>query len=208
MDRTDYTKPRTKDNILTDNEVQSVLDACSTHTESFSFRSLVYVGFRVSEFVHMRKDWVNWEENIITIPSRMKCNCNPCERELRNKKKEITKPSGYWQPKTAAGARTIPVVPEYKAHLNWFYKKHSKVMEIYSWRQYVNNLLLDLEDRTDLHHRLFPHCLRGTFATMLARKGFTPYEIMTILGWERLDEAMYYVKLAGTVIKESFKRKW
>ncbi len=208
MTRKDYSKPKTKENILTDPEVDAVLDACATRLDDFSFRSLVYVGFRVSEFTHMKKDWVNWPREIITIPSRMKCDCTPCREEYRNKKNKITKPSGYWQPKTPAGARTIPVVPEYKDQLKWFYKDHREVMEVYPWRQYVNRLLTDLEDRTDLHHRLFPHCLRGTFATMLARKGFSPYEIKDVLGWERIEQAMYYVKIAGTMMKESFDRKW
>jgi site-specific recombinase XerD len=208
MVRTDYSKPRTKENILEDREVKSVLDNCATPLESFTFRSLVYAGFRVSEFVHMRKTWVKWTRGVMVIPSRMKCNCKTCERELINKNGTVTKKSGYWQPKTPAGARAIPIVPEYKDHLTWFYQDHKEVMEVYPWRQYVNNLLNDLEDRSDLNNRLFPHCLRGTFATMLARKGFSPYEIKDVLGWERIEEAMYYVKVAGTMMKDSFDRKW
>lgn len=59
-----------------------------------------------------------------------------------------------------------------------------------------------------IEHHVFPHALRGTFATILASKGFDIYEVKDVLGWKSIHPAIFYINLAGARIKKSFEEKW
>ena len=36
----------------------------------------------VSEFIHMRRSWIDWKIGLIRIPKMQKCSCKYCERKL------------------------------------------------------------------------------------------------------------------------------
>lgn len=199
-------KPRTKENILGEREILRLTGIKKGEYEEFAFMVLLFTGLRVSEFVHMRSSWVDLERRLITIPARQKCSCVECRRRDRRRRNLKPADRGYWKPKTAASVRTIPVVPEIQGILRRFFKDHEEVLEAFPSREYVNNVLKRLQDRSGI--RLFPHALRGTFATMMAEKGFTPFEIQDALGWASVQTAMDYIKLSGSAIKTAFARKW
>jgi len=189
-------KPRTKENLLRDREITALLGLRKDEFEDFAFRVLLYTGLRVSEFVHMRRSWVDLGAGVITVPERQRCSCMECRYAGRE----------FWTPKTAASARTIPIVPEVRGVLRDFFRDHEAVLEVFPSRQYVNNALKRLGRRAGV--RLFPHALRGTFATMLAERGFTPFEIKDALGWASIDVAVEYIKLSGSTLKRAFEEKW
>jgi len=63
--------------------------------------TLLYAGLRVSELCHMRRDWLNFEENTLTVPMRQFCQCWECRKHR----------DGTWRPKTKKGAREIILHP-------------------------------------------------------------------------------------------------
>ena len=206
--REDYRKPKTRENVLEEEEIEKLLAAVKTKLEEFIVKVLLYTGLRVSELIHLRRDWVDFKHEKISVPERQPCGCETCERVLRNKKGKITKPSGFWQPKTPEGAGTIPMVPEVKPILKWFLNQHEEVMNVFPYRQYINNTLKKVVKRVKLGHPVFPHALRGTFATILADKDFDVFEIKDALRWKTIQPAIFYVKLSGERLKRVFGEKW
>lgn len=191
-----YSKPKTKENLLGDREIIKLNGIKKDKNEEFAFMVLLYTGLRVSELIHMRRSWLNLWRGFINVPERQRCGCMECRYLGRV----------YWRPKTADSARAIPVVPEVRGILRRFFEDHEAVLEVFPSRQYVNNVLKRLQDRSGV--RLFPHALRGTFATMLAEREFTPFEIKDALGWKSVDVAISYIKLSGTTLKRAFQEKW
>jgi len=186
-----------------------------TEQEKFVFTILLYTGLRASELIHMTRKWIDYKRHFIIIPDEQICNCYKCKSnrkylskkhadDLNEHQKLIMK--GYWVPKTISSARTIPIVPEARAVLYPFFKEHKTVMEIFPLTQYLNYTLTKIQKRCKI--KLFPHCLRGTFATMLARKGFNQFEITDVMGWADINVAVFYIKLSGIVLKEAFEKKW
>jgi len=233
-------KPKTKEHILLPEQIDKINKNIKSSEEDFVFNSLLNSGLRISEFVHLRKTWINFNRNLIKVPEAEKCSCKGCEykrlqvlrkqksfvkdvndeieestyrgRTRRRKKRNKLSAhqemvlKGYWVPKTKASIRTIPVVPEAQEVLYPFFKQYKKVQDVYPWRQYVNNILNKLSKRSKI--KIFPHCLRGTFATMLATKGFDAFEITDVMGWSDINVAIFYIKLSGTVLKNAFEEKW
>ena len=120
-------KPRAKDNILSMHERDVLVKSARPGQEELIVRGLLYTGMRVSEFLHMHSDWINWGEGIIHVPRQIPCRCSASCREPRYKyykrdqktKKRIRlktpvldKPADTWQVKTSAGERPIPILPE------------------------------------------------------------------------------------------------
>ena len=169
---------------------------------------LVYTGMRVSEFIHMRQSWIDWEMELIRIPKMQMCGCRECKRELKNRKGQISKPSGVWKPKTSEAVRAIPIVPEVEETLRRFFLKHEEVMEFIPSRGAAYYHIRGIAGRAGIEHPVFPHVARGIFATLLARKGFNAFELMSTMGWKSIKTAEDYIKLSGSAFKQAFREKW
>ena len=113
-----------------------------------------------------------------------------------------------WKPKTKRSARSIPIVPEIRQLLQDFFSKHVSVMTVISNRIAAYKILRSLGERTGLDHRLFPHALRGTFATILAAKDFNRDEIQEALGWTSSRTAEDYIRISAARLTKAFKTKW
>lgn len=53
---------------------------------------------------------------------------------------------------------------------------------------------------------LYPHSLRGRAATNLARKGMSAINLKKIMGWENVDAALEYVKIAANDLETELRR--
>ncbi|NVM24266.1 MAG: site-specific integrase [Desulfobacterales bacterium] len=208
MKRQSFAKEKTKENLLTDIEVDQLKGACQGFIDIFLVSMLLYTGMRVSELIHMRQGWIDWEMKLIRIPREQACSCSECKREFRNKKGKVTKPSGVWMPKTPDAIRSIPIVPELEDLLQRYLREYETVREIIPSRGAAYYRLRRISRYAEIGHPVFPHALRGTFATILARKQFTSSEMMSTMGWKSIAAADSYIKLSGAAVKQAFKKKW
>ena len=208
MKRQIFYKSKTKENLLTDLELEQLMDACRGFIDIFLVSMLFNTGMRVSELVHLKRDWVDWDLGLIHVPKEQVCACVFCQRELKNVKEVVTKPSGVWRPKTPEAVRPIPIVSEIRGLLKEFFTRHNEVIEIIPSRGAAYTRLKRITQRTNIEHNVFPHAARGTFATLLARKGFTGFELIRIMGWKSIKTAEDYIKLSGAAVKQAFKEKW
>ena len=99
-------KPKVEDNILDAKEQEKFLESARSFEGKLLAYGLLYTGMRVSEFIHMKRGWLNWGKKnppkyygAIEIPKEMRCDCYEC-KDKRN---------GYWRVKTKRSARTIPI---------------------------------------------------------------------------------------------------
>ncbi len=199
-------KPHTKDYILDDSDIRKVEKALRSDLERLVVLGLLYSGMRISEFIHFSRNWIRWSEGLIRVPRQQSCKCYECKKVLVNKRGEVTKPSGVWKPKTVDSVRPIPIVPEVEQVFKEYFKRHHSIMDIISSRVYAWMILKNVEKRSGV--KLFPHVLRGTFATILATKGFTVEEIKEILGWRSFKTADEYIKLSGVRVQKAMREKW
>jgi len=193
--RTRYVKPRTKDHLLDEPKIEIVKAAVKTEQEKFLLWILLYTGLRISEFTHMKDTWIDWNKQLIKIPESQTCYCYEC-----------IKKDNTWHPKTKRAARAIPIVPEIKQQLQEYFQEHKDIMELISDRIMAYKLIQKVSKRAKI--KLFPHCLRGTFATMLATKNFNVFEIQDCLGWNNPKTAAEYIRLSGAQVSKAFNEKW
>jgi len=211
VNRENYEKSATKENVLNDDEIAALLEAIKTQREEFVVKGILYTGLRESAFHHMTRDWLDFDRQLIRVPRKQRCTvCKSCKQARYSKSGNVTKEPDTWVPKTTAGTRTIPMVPEVQPILDWYFNQQNNetVMQQYRWRQDLYNTVKKVAKRTKIKHPVFPHALRGTFATILALKDFDVWEIKDVLGWKTIQPAMFYVSLAGEQIKKSFEEKW
>ena len=69
-------------------------------------------------------------------------------------------------------------------------------------------LIKEISKRAKLEKQVFPHSLRGSFATILAGKGFDTFSIIRSMGWRNIRMADTYINLTPNMILKTFKEKW
>jgi integrase len=197
-------KSKSRDNVLTPDEREKLIKACLDEQESLVVHGLLFTGMRVSEFVHMKRSWIDWKDGVINIPHHQPCKCGQeCMEPRKNKAR------GCWQVKTKSAERPIPIVPELKPLLQSYFAQHETVMETIYSRVYAWKLLQGVGKRARLRHKVFPHALRATFATILCEKGLENAVILKdLMGWRKLDMASEYIKLTGTAMKKQVDKIW
>ena len=170
-----------KQDSLNPQEIDMLWSVCTGVRDRFIVALLILAGLRVSELVHLRRAWVNFDENTITVPVRQTCDCWEC----------INKRDGQWKPKTKHGERTIRIHPQLKPILGEFLAGRDGLGLT---RQRVWQRLKDLCRRAAILHNVYPHSLRSTCAIELAHRGISSAALQYLLGWAKLASAEAYVR--------------
>ena len=226
-----YEKPEARKHLLEESQIERVEKHIQTDEERLIFYGMLFTGLRVSEFLHLRRSWIDYKNNHLIVPEAQPCNCKGCikiRNDLRKKliryqenNKTITKKKqkryelvleGNWLPKTPYSARTIPIIKNAKEVLYPYFKEHNLMLEAFPLRQYINTILTNLSIRAfgkpqKNKKKLFPHALRGSFATMLARDNITSIGITRALGWADINTARFYLDLTGAALDDEFAKK-
>jgi len=155
------------------------------------------LGLRIGEIIHMGETWVDFENEIITIPSYEPCDCNYCIKYMKRKVKcknitpqEVMKEC--WKPKTEAGARSIPFGfdPEVREVLEKFMTKYKKCP--LSARQ-IQHRITQLEELAGVSH-ITSHALRAYAITKFAYDGVNTATLQTVMGWNDLSTADTHIR--------------
>jgi len=201
-------RPKTLENVLTTEEVDLLKQNAVSVREKLIVNGLLYTGMRINEFIHLNRDWIDFKAHHIRIPGSMPCQCRYCGVPEVNSKGKITRPAGVWRPKTVQGARLIPIAPEVLPWLKEYFGTFKSVMQMIPSRGSAHYHLKMTAQRAGITHPVFPHALRGTFASTLAMKGFDPFEMKEIMGWKGIEASSSYVRLFGDHIQKVFDKKW
>jgi len=149
-----------KEDALNPQQVDDLLLACISIKDKFIISCLLFAGLRVSELAHLKRSWVNFDENTITVPVKQFCSCWEC-----NKKRD-----GEWRPKTKQGVRTIRIHPELRPILEEYLAANDGINLT---RQRLWQVVKKLSNQAKILHNSYPHCLRSTCAIELAHKGIS-----------------------------------
>lgn len=164
---------------LTEAQLQKLWSACYEITDKVLVGLLAFCGMRVGEVCHLKLNWIREQE--IHIPSSMPCQCWECSGR------------GFWQPKSRAGIRTIPIPAFLKPILAEYLQQHPEGLQ--KRRQAAWYRIQWLANKAGIP-QAFPHSLRATCATILASKGFTAVELCAYFGWTRITMGEHYIQIA------------
>lgn len=189
---------KTRQNLLSERELRRILNACGNPQERLVIWGLAYSGMRISEFIHLRKDWIDFDDGLITIPPTQ-----PCEKHY-----ECRRNGGLWKPKTPDSARSFPLLPELKPILEEYFADHTEIAELIPNRTQAWRIVKRVTNRAGIKKRIFPHVFRGTLASILAGKDFDTLAIQSFMGWRSVHTADQYVRISPDRLKSLVARKW
>lgn len=190
---------KTKKNLLTPREREKLLSSIRNFRESLAVYGLMYTGMRISEFLHMKRSWVDFKGEWIRIPAEQECSCPDCKRDK----------DGVWKVKVPEAERRIKLLPGVKPILRKFFDEYGdQIMDMLKDRRRAWQIVKSVAKRADISHRVFPHALRGTFASILAGKEFTVYTIKAMLGWKSFKTADEYIELSPDRQEKEIEKKW
>ena len=170
------------DHALNPDQIQQLVTSCQTLEEKTLVKLPLYCGLRSGEVAHLRASWIT-PEGHLKVPREQPCNCWECSQ---------SKHSGHWQPKTKAGARTLPIPPQLYPDLMAFLKKSPEGCGL---------------TRVNVYHHIkhslkvaglsnsYPHSLRATCLTILAANGMSAPALAAFAGWGNLAVAQSYIDL-------------
>lgn len=191
QDRKPGDRRRARDDILTPDELARL----QHHAESTREQAWVLLmskwGLRASEAAHVNPKWVSTQNGTLTIPAR--CRCPTC------------KDGDAWDPKTTAGARTLPL----QDHDPETWTAVLAYVQDYSHdpcsRQAVGKAVKRVADRALIEARIYPHALRATAAQQLADAGLTAHQLCRILGWKDARSARPYVDASKASVERALE---
>ena len=67
MPRANFKKSKAKENLLSNKQILRIKQEIEYEDEQILFYGLLYTGMRISEFIHMRSDWLDFDEMLIKI---------------------------------------------------------------------------------------------------------------------------------------------
>lgn len=193
---------------LEESELDNVIEAAADHTErvEYTIRTLARTGMRVSEFTHMTEAWLDPKSDPprIRVPTHEPCDCTDCMQKAEQST-ELDE-SDYWKPKSASGARTIPVAHD-KAWrtLESFLEKNGQVQV---GRGAVWSRVKKVEAAVDLPEPLTPHIFRHTYGTQSVSRGMDITRLKDVLGHSDISNTQVYVTLSGDVVADAVADAW
>lgn len=194
-------------NILSDEEWDSLITVCKHSKETLENEFLVRMGrdlgCRIGETGHARKEWFDFNENVIRIPPHQPCPCGYCILQYTQRMKipkttknisieEVKK--WQWQPKSKAGARSIYFGnnPETTKVIHQFFAKYDRWPYSVNVAEHRSRKLFNLAGLDDHTY----HDLRKTHATERAAK-LSLFQLMDVMGWDDINVAKKYVRFRG-----------
>lgn len=161
------------------------------------------LGMRAGEISHIRESWVDWDRNVIQIPSHEDCDCGYCYKQARQAMtydEDLTLDEAMkhrWQPKTTTSARSIPF--DFDEQIAAVIRAFFSIYDEYEHsRVSVNRRIDRVAEQAGIGpDHVYPHALRATAATFHAYRGLGAAALQSLFGWSQLTTAQKYVRLSG-----------
>lgn len=187
-----------KDDSLKDEEIEQLIAVAQTPKDKLIILLAAYTGMRASEIAHIKKSWLNYNigKGVIIIPKEQACSCGECKKYR----------AGIWTPKTKKGSRIIPLLDVRLKDMckSWFLLYDG----LGSNRWNVWHRIKTLARKANLLTRVYPHCLRATFASKLAHLNLSSSSLKYFQGWANIKTAESYIEDSGARALDELKEKW
>jgi integrase len=209
-----------KEDALNEREFELLLEGAQLLSQSdyyydadpeMTIYTLGRLGLRRSELAHLREDWIDFRQQMISIPSHEPCtlgrDSGPCGDCIQAAKQRVKFSDGeldiadalrwMWAPKTEAGAREVYFGHDTRAQM--FLERYFNSDEYNRYQASGTAINRRVHKAAGLAPELdsaavYPHALRATAATnMIATQDLDVYQLCQVMGWERLATAETYI---------------
>lgn len=161
------------------------------------------LGLRAAEISHLRESWIDWDRDMIEIPSFQECSCGYCKSQSRQSVQRTgisydEAISRMWSPKTPTSARAVPFdfTQRVRDTVEAFFFGRDEYPKS---RSSINRRVDDAAEAAGWNtSRVYPHSLRATAATWHAYQGLPAPALQSLFGWSKISVAQKYLRLSGS----------
>jgi integrase/recombinase XerD len=166
---------------LSDDEVNRLTNACEIFQEKFVIWTLLDTGLRVSEFTHLTKENIQWQERRLIIYGK----------------------GGLYGKKTKR--RILPMTEGVRRLIDHHFAEHDNMgMSIRT----IQRIVKEVANKGGISKPVTPHVLRHTFSVNCIKKGISTRALMAPLGHDRLTTTEIYLNLSPEDAIREFQSKW
>lgn len=166
---------------LTQDEANSLANACKTHEEKLIIWCLLDTGLRVSELSGLKRESIDWQGHRITIYGK----------------------GGPYGKKTKR--RVIPLTQRAQALLEGHFALHETFG--ITVRQ-IQRIVKRIANKARISREVSPHVLRHTFSVTAVQKGISLPSLQRLLGHDHLSTTQIYLNLSPEDVVREFNEKW
>jgi len=170
-----------KRELLNDDEVDRLINACDTFREKFVVWTLLDTGLRLSEFADLKKDNIQWQERRLVIYGK----------------------GGPYGKKTKR--RIVPITDRVRKLIEYHFAENNNTGMV---KRTVARIVKKVADKAGISKPVSPHVLRHTFSVNCIKKGVSTRALQTLLGHNRLTTTEIYLNLSPEDAIREFLTKW
>ena len=169
---------------LTMEEQQKLENACQSFKEKLVVWFLLDTGLRLSEFVNLKKEDIQWQERRIKVYGK-------------------GGPFGK-----GSKLRVIPLTNRAFQLLESAFVMENSIKSLKLSKRNVAFVLQRVANRAMITKKISPHVLRHTFAVSCIRKGMPTRVVQELLGHDHIETTEIYLNLSPDDVDKVFREKW
>ena len=166
---------------LTQDEANSLANACHTHEERLLVWTLLDTGLRVSELAKLTKANLDWQAHRLMVYGK-------------------GGPYG-----TYSKRRVIPLSSRVQPLVEGHFALHDTLGMS---ARTIQRLIKRVANRARVSRPVTPHVLRHTFSVTVIQKGISLPALQRLLGHDRLTTTEIYLNLSPEEVIREFQQKW
>ena len=168
---------------LNDDEVNKLTNACETFREKFIVWTLLDTGLRLSEFVGLTKDNIQWQERRLVVYGK----------------------GGAYGKKSKR--RIIPMTERVRKLFEYHFAENNIVRVKGLSPRTIDRIIRQVANKAGISKPVSPHVLRHTFAVNCVKKGVSTASLKKLLGHDRLETTEIYLNICPEDALSEFFQK-
>ena len=166
---------------LNNDEVNKLTNACEIFREKFVIWTMLDTGLRLSEFVNLTKDNIQWQERRLVIYGK----------------------GGIYGKQSKR--RVIPMTERVRRLVEYHFAENETAGMS---KKTVDRVVKKVANKAGVSKPVSPHVLRHTFSVNCIKKGISTRALQSLLGHDRLTTTEIYLNLSPEDTIREFLEKW
>jgi integrase/recombinase XerD len=170
-----------KRELLNNDEVDKLTNACSTFREKFAVWTLLDTGLRLSEFAYLKKENIQWQERRLVIYGKG----DPYGKKTKR--------------------RIIPMIDRVRRLIEYHFAENNNTGIS---KRTIERIVKIVADKAGISKPVSPHVLKHTFSVNCIKKGISTRALQSLLGHDSLTTTEIYINLSPEDAIRKFLNKW